>query len=55
MVHACHNMTIESNVAYDTRGHCFILEEGGEMDNTFVENLGILTEPGNVTKNPTEL
>ena len=24
-----HNLTVSENVAYDTRGHCFMLEDGG--------------------------
>lgn len=43
VVHATHNATIESNVAYNTSGHCFMVEEGGEMGNKFIKNLGFLT------------
>lgn len=43
VVHATHNVTVDSNVAYNTSGHCFVIEEGGEQDNTFVNNLGFLT------------
>ncbi len=46
MVHATHNVTVDSNVAFNTSGHCFMTEEGGEMDNTFVNNLGMLTFSG---------
>lgn len=45
MVHATHNLTVDSNVAYNTSGHCFLVEEGGEQDNTFINNLGFLTVP----------
>lgn len=34
---------IDSNVAYETAGHCFMLEEGGEQDNLFLNNLGFGT------------
>lgn len=46
VVQATHNVTFESNVAYNTSGHCFALEEGGEENNTFVDNVGVLTNPG---------
>ena len=29
VVHGTHNLTLSENVAYDTRGHCFMLEDGG--------------------------
>lgn len=41
VVHATHNLTIDSNVAFNTSGHCYIIEEGGEQNNTFINNLGI--------------
>lgn len=43
VVHATHNVTVDSNVAYNTAGHCFMIEEGGEQDNSFLYNLGFLT------------
>ncbi|CAI5529275.1 unnamed protein product, partial [Closterium sp. Naga37s-1] len=43
VVHTTFNLTVEENVAYHTRGHCFMVEEGGETDNTFLRNLGIWT------------
>lgn len=43
VVHATHNASIESNVAYNTAGHCFMVEEGGEQGNKFIGNLGFLT------------
>lgn len=43
MVHATHNLIVDSNVAYNTSGHCFLVEEGGEQDNLFRNNLGFLT------------
>ena len=45
VVHGTHNLTISENVAYDTHGHCFITEDGGEIDNIFHRNLGALTQP----------
>ncbi|CAI5458328.1 unnamed protein product, partial [Closterium sp. Yama58-4] len=43
VVHTTFNLTVEENVAYHTRGHCFMVEEGGETGNTFLRNLGIWT------------
>ena len=45
VVHGTSNMTIDSNVAFQTAGHCFIVEEGSEVGNTFVRNLGIAQRP----------
>ena len=43
IVHATSNLLIEGNVAYETRGHCYITEEGSEFNNTFLRNLGMST------------
>lgn len=32
------------NIAYDTFGHCFMTEDGGEVDNKFIRNLGSNTK-----------
>jgi hypothetical protein len=32
---------VKDNVAYNTNGHCYFLEDGGEEYNTFDHNLGI--------------
>lgn len=45
VVHASHSITIEQNVAFNTSGHCFMTEEGGEHSNKFLGNLGMLTKP----------
>lgn len=37
-------MIIEDNVAYDTGGHCFMLEDGIEKGNQFIRNLGAHTK-----------
>jgi len=29
VVHATDNLIVERNVAFDTRGHCYMVEEGG--------------------------
>ncbi|CAI5468813.1 unnamed protein product [Closterium sp. Yama58-4] len=41
VVHATSDLTVEENVAYETKGHCFITEEGSEFNNVFKRNLGI--------------
>ena len=37
---------VQDNVAYDTRGHCFFLEDGGEKRTVFHHNLGLGTRKG---------
>lgn len=37
------NLLIEENIAYDTKGHCFLLEDGIESGNRFISNLGAQT------------
>ena len=37
-------------MAFDIIGHCFFLEDGGEMHNTFARNLGVLVKRGTLTK-----
>ena len=49
-VHGTHNVTLSNNVAYNTFGHCYFLEDGGEKFTTFHHNLGLVTNAmGNVT------
>jgi hypothetical protein len=43
VVHGTDNLVVQENVAYDTKGHCFILEDGIETGNQFVRNLGAQT------------
>jgi hypothetical protein len=43
VVHGTHNLTISNNVAHETFGHCYMLEDGGELDNVFIRNLGAST------------
>jgi len=43
VVHGTDNLLIEDNIAYDTKGHCFILEDGMETGNKFIRNLGAMT------------
>lgn len=42
-VHGTHGVRIEDNVAHDTFGHCFFLEDGIERGNVFDHNLGLTT------------
>lgn len=53
-MHATHNLTLDSNVAFNTSGHCFMTEEGGERDNLFVRNLGMRTVPVKHSIHPSE-
>ena len=43
VIHGSHDVMVEDNVAFDSYGHCYILEDGGEHDNTFQNNLGART------------
>lgn len=40
-MHGTNGVRIEDNVAFDTKGHCFMTEDGGEYDNYFMRNIGI--------------
>ena len=44
-IHGTHFVTLEANVAYDTMGHTFFLEDGIESNNRIVNNFGLLTKP----------
>jgi hypothetical protein len=37
---ATNNVLVEGNVAFDTKGHCFVVETGMETGNIFKSNLG---------------
>ncbi|AKH44329.1 cell migration-inducing and hyaluronan-binding protein [Altererythrobacter atlanticus] len=43
-VHGTNNLKIENNVAYNTVGHCFFMEDGIETGNEFIRNLAIQTK-----------
>lgn len=45
VVHTSHGVMIKNNVAFDTNGHCYFLEDGPETYNTFDGNIGILSRP----------
>jgi hypothetical protein len=38
VVHGTNNVVIQDNVAYDTKGHCYMLEDGIETGNVFTRN-----------------
>lgn len=40
VVHLTNHLTLEDNVAYDAVGHCYFIEDGAEVENTFTRNLG---------------
>jgi hypothetical protein len=43
VVHGTDYLRIEENIAYDTKGHCFMLEDGMETGNQFIRNIGAQT------------
>ena len=43
VVHGTNKLRIEENVAFDTKGHCYMTEDGMEMNNIFSRNLGAQT------------
>jgi G8 domain len=43
VVHGTNKLLIQENVAFDTKGHCYITEDGMEMNNQFIRNLGAQT------------
>jgi cell surface hyaluronidase len=42
-VHGTNKLKIQENVAYDTKGHCYLTEDGTEIGNEFIMNIGIQT------------
>lgn len=43
-VHGTNQVKVAGNVAYNTIGHCYFMEDGIETGNLFENNLGILTK-----------
>jgi hypothetical protein len=43
VVHGTNKLRIEENIAFDTKGHCFLTEDGIETGNQFTRNLGAQT------------
>jgi hypothetical protein len=44
VIHGTDNVLVQENIAYDTAGHCFMIEDGIETGNVFSRNLGALTK-----------
>ena len=49
-IHGSHGVHVKNNVAHDTFGHCFFLEDGGEKETVFEGNLGLTTRKGFLTE-----
>jgi len=45
-LHGIQNMRVYKNVAYDTLGHGYYLEDGNEVGNRLIKNLGVLARGG---------
>src|SRR5271170_4383384 len=43
-VHGTNNVRVENNVAFNTVGHCYFLEDAVETGNQFIHNLGMMTK-----------
>lgn len=43
-IHHTDSLLIQRNVGYNTRGHCYFLEDGIEQNNKFLWNLGLVTK-----------
>ena len=44
VIHGTDNVTVEYNVAFNTFGHCYMIEDGIEQDNVFNFNIGLKTK-----------
>jgi len=42
VLHGVHSMTVDSNLCFRTRGHCFMTEDAVEQYNIFRNNIGVL-------------
>ena len=49
VIHGSHDVLVEDNVSFDSYGHCYLLEDGGEHDNTFRNNLGARTRNSGIS------
>ena len=43
VVHGTNKLRVSENIAYDTKGHCYMTEDGIETGNEFISNLGAQT------------
>jgi hypothetical protein len=50
-IHGTYDVTLQNNVAYNTMGHTFFLEDGIEQNNWMDGNLAILTRPSDALLN----
>lgn len=57
VVHATHDLQVEYNLAFKTRGHCFMTEDGIETGNQFHNNVGmaILNSIKNIVIGPQDV
>jgi len=53
-IHGSHGVHVKNNVAHDTYGHCYFLEDGGEKETVFEGNLGLTTRNGFLTPSDTQ-
>jgi len=53
-IHGSHGVHVKDNVAHDTYGHCFFLEDGGEKRTVFEGNLGLTTRNGYLVPSDSE-
>ena len=47
-LHSTDNVDVSDNVSYDNSGHCYALQNGDEVGNTFSRNIGIGTKLGTI-------
>ena len=50
-IHGSHGLHVQRNVAFQTLGHTYFLEDGIETDNVFEDNLGLMTLPSHSSLN----
>lgn len=43
-LHGTHALRVTNNVAYNSLGHCYFIEDGNEEENIFDHNLGVWAE-----------
>ncbi|XP_033732709.1 cell surface hyaluronidase-like isoform X2 [Pecten maximus] len=53
-VHGTHGLTVMDNVGYESLGHCYFLEDGGEKRTVFDGNLGASTRYGKLIPSDAE-
>ena len=48
VLHNTDDVMVKNNVAYNTKGHCYILEDGSEQNNSLFNNLAAGQTPVDV-------